>query len=246
MDQDIRSELAKGYSRRKQTVDVVAIILFFAAELWLLWKLIPSIQVHPFASIAGIITGYIGADFISGVVHWLGDTWGSAKTPLVGRAFIRPFREHHVDEKAITRHDFIETNGTNSLVTLIILIPTLFLLPPTLGTIWTVLGVGFFSLCLSLFGTNQFHKWAHAGDKTPSFVRSLQKMHLILDPDHHRIHHTNPFDRYYCITVGWMNPILSRIRFFRILERIIHTITGAQPRGEDLALVRLSKKHGTS
>ena len=43
-----------------------------------------------------------------------------------------------------------------------------------------------------------------------------------------------PFAKYYCITVGWMNEPLYRLRFFEILEWIISAATGSTPREDDI------------
>jgi ubiquitin-conjugating enzyme E2 variant len=126
---------------------------------------------------------------------------------------------HHVDPKDITRHDFIETNGNSTIASVPVVVTLWFLMPRTAGWLHYVcllLAVAaFFVFC-----TNQFHKWAHA-DAAPPVVRWLQSTGIILSPEHHAIHHAAPHDKYYCITVGWMNPLLTRIRFFRACEAVV-------------------------
>jgi plasmanylethanolamine desaturase len=176
---------------------------------------------------AAALLGYLAADFISGFVHWAGDTLGDEDFPLLGKSFIRPFREHHVDQKEITRHDFIETNGNNCLICLPLLIPVYLFLPERHMPVVVFLVATTVSMVLSVFGTNQFHKWAHM-DNPPPVIAFLQRYHLILNPEHHRIHHTPPFEKHYCITVGWLNPILTGLRFWRALEWGVVQVAGPQ------------------
>lgn len=176
------------------------------------------------------IAGYLLADFASGFVHFLGDTVGDEHTPVVGKAFIYAFREHHADQKAITRHDFYYTNGNNCLVSLPIM---LFLFHVVTGA-WLAnalvlfLYATLFFLVISIFFTNQIHKWAH--QDTPNDIALwLQKKGLILTPARHSLHHTSPHDSHYCITTGWLNPLLEKLRFFRItrsLLRSLHCVRG--------------------
>jgi len=62
----------------------------------------------------------------------------------------------------------------------------------------------------------------------------LQRLNLVLPPDHHAVHHTAPYAKYYCITVGWLNEPLHRVRFFQALEWIITSTTGLVPREDDI------------
>lgn len=175
------------------------------------------------------VVAYLAADLLSGVVHFLADNFGSAETPVIGPNFVGAFREHHVDPKGITSHNFIDTNGNNSLASL-----------PFMGLVWLAVpvettvagylfGAFFLMLCSATFLTNQFHKWAHM-DEPPSPVLWLQRRGLILSSEHHDIHHASPYDTYYCITVGVWNPLLDRTRFFERTERLLRRIVpGTNP-----------------
>jgi plasmanylethanolamine desaturase len=216
---------AGPYGRGHRVLEIVSIGFVFAALAFLTYRISGAMaRTRDLIGLSGAcLVGYLVADFLSGFVHWAGDTVGDETTPVFGPNFVRPFRYHHVDPKDITRHDFIETNGNNCIVVAPILAFLVLTIPKATGLyFYGAVVVAFTSWFV--FCTNQFHKWAHDDDPA-GWIRALQRMGLILSPEHHAIHHASPQNKSYCITVGWMNPLLDRIGFFRILEAVITRVS---------------------
>jgi hypothetical protein len=212
---------AQGYGRGHRVLEISSIGFVFLALGFLAWRIgrVAWENNGMWGLGTAALTGYLLADFISGFVHWAGDTIGDANTPVFGPNFVTPFRYHHVDPKDITRHDFVETNGNNCIVVAPVLALLLLVTPRTSGWFFFACSMVAFTSWF-VFCTNQFHKWAHQ-DRPTAWVRGLQKAGLILSPEHHAIHHASPQDKAYCITVGWMNPVLDKVGFFRACEAVI-------------------------
>ena len=70
---------------------------------------------------------------------------------------------------------------------------------------------------LGALATNQCHTWAHMDEAaTPGLVRWAQRRRLVLPREHHRLHHTPPFDTHFCMSNGWLNaPFNSLLRAWR-------------------------------
>jgi hypothetical protein len=165
--------------------------------------------------------GIIGGDFISGLVHWAADTYGSEDMRVIGPSLVKPFRLHHIYPRDICTHGLVETTGNVCILAVPVLSVCLYLmwLIPQSGLL--AFGVVSFALiAAATVATNQFHKWAHQESPSP-FARWLQRKRLVLEPQHHKLHHTQPFDMNYCITNGWLNPLLNKLQFFRRLEAVI-------------------------
>jgi ubiquitin-conjugating enzyme E2 variant len=231
--------LAAGYHKPFRMVEVTSIVSFWAIIVGVAVRAFAFRHSHPGVLIAALVAGLFMADFVGGFVHWMGDTWGSTEMPILGKALIRPFREHHVDEQAMVRHDYIETNGANCMISVPVVGAALFTPLSIDGwvapALFAMVSIG--SMVLWVMMTNQIHKWSHLGEaRTPRWLKLLQRMHLVLPPDHHQIHHTAPFDTYYCITTGWLNWPLAKIGFYRRMERLVSAITGLIPRRDDIGL----------
>jgi ubiquitin-conjugating enzyme E2 variant len=191
------------------------------------WKTIAT------SAVMGILT----ADFLSGVVHWAADSWGSVEVPLLGKNFIRPFREHHIDPTSITRHDFIEVNGDNFMMTIWKLAHITYQYRSlSYDDLESYYPYHWYWMLLAIYVsvTNQIHKWSHTYFGVPIWVQYLQKMHIVLPRQHHRVHHIAPHATYFCITTGWLNWPLEKIRFWKCAEWMITKVTGAVPRDDDM------------
>ena len=173
-------------------------------------------------STAGMLLGYLLADLAAGVMHWLCDTFFREETPVIGRAFIHPFREHHRDPLAMTRHGFLEVNGSNCLA-LVPLLLALWMFADVRSDGSIFLHVTTFAFALATFATNQFHKWAHVAAPPPA-VRWLQEHRLILSPVHHLQHHTPPYRQAFCVTAGLLDPMLDRLRVFARVEAAVRRL----------------------
>ena len=199
--------------------------ILISAALWLVlaaraWPAVHTIGDLGIALLA-LVTAYAAADWASGLAHWFCDTFFEEDTPLVGPAVIQPFREHHRDPLAMTRHGFLELNGNNCLGMVVPLAVAVWLLPAApegrSATFWTFFFAFFF---LAVAVTNRLHGWAHAAS-VPSVVRWLQRRGLILSPERHADHHRAPYAQAYCVTHGWMNLLLDRARFFELAARLL-------------------------
>ena len=173
--------------------------------LFLLGISIEKTELTPWLPLAALC-GWLLADLFSGLVHWGLDSFGSVRTPVLGPAFIRPFREHHAEPEAMTRHDFIEVNGASCLGCLPILLVLIFF---SLNSFIHSILVFF---CAGILLTNQCHKWAHMPfEKNAFLIRKLQATGLVLRPSEHAKHHTPPYNSHFCTANGWLNGALNAL-----------------------------------
>ncbi|XP_042196218.1 plasmanylethanolamine desaturase isoform X1 [Callorhinchus milii] len=235
-------QLALLYSPGKRLQEWICVILCTCLVMVNSFFLMQHFSMdHMFKLIVAIFAGILTADFASGLVHWGADTWGSVDIPVIGKAFLRPFREHHIDPTAITRHDLIETNGDNCMFTIF---PLAYLtcMFTTNAPVVTCEGYPWacyvFSLAIAVTLTNQIHKWSHTYFGLPRWVIILQDLHVILPRKHHRIHHVSPHETYFCITTGWLNYPLARLGFWQKTEYLIENLTGHKPRTDDMQWAR--------
>lgn len=213
-----------------RSIELSSILIALSLAVWHVVRFARSGSYEFWWSFVPIMAGWFTADFVSGLVHWTADTWGSETMPILGRRFVRPFRVHHVNPHDFLKRDVIDTNGDVAMIAIPFLTMA-FWLPLNhnwgeAGALWLV------AFCIGGLPTNQVHQWAHMR-VPPRWVRPLQEWGILLRRTAHQQHHASPYVVNYCIATGWCNPLLTAIDFFPRLERLVSRITGWQPRCDD-------------
>lgn len=187
-----------------------------------------------YALAVAAVSAWFLADFVSGLLHWTFDTWFSESTPRLRRVVL-VVREHHVYPQHIFRYVFRDEAGTVAWPSLLHTVPviggvTLFAAPSVAGYCGVLVSVIVSALTMCML---QFHKLGHRKSGVWA-IRVLQRLHLLMGPQHHGRHHRGGHDVKYCLINGWADHVLDAIGFWRAAERAIGALTGAMPRSNDL------------
>lgn len=163
---------------------------------------------------AELLLGWIFADFLSGVVHWVEDTFVTRDTPLIGKSVGLPNEMHHADPAAFLASGFIERNWTTWAAVLPLALLWLWLWGPSVTLLAALVGG-----CLA----NESHAWAHRSNPPP-IIRALQRSGVFQASGAHARHHRSKMDSDFCTLTGWLNPWLELIGLWRWLSKTVATV----------------------
>jgi ubiquitin-conjugating enzyme E2 variant len=168
---------------------------------------------------AQLLIGWLIADFLSGVVHWVEDRLLWVGMPLISKAIVEPNRLHHVDPQAFLSSSLFSRNSTTWASAIAVALAWLMIA----GFSWIWLGAIAGGLAVT-----EVHAHSHRPTARAGWYRALQEIGIVQSAPHHWGHHAGGMDTRYCILTGWLNPLLDRLRLWARLESGIEMI-GLKP-----------------
>lgn len=161
-----------------------------------------------------LLLGWLLADFLSGVLHWIEDRFGPGREhwPVLGSLIFTPNIVHHDDPTAFLDSGFVGRNWTTwaAVAPIMMLLVLAFGLQP-----W---------ICAAAIGgamANEIHAWAHRKTLAPRWALRLQAVGMLQSPRHHAVHHVPDHRRHYCIISDWVNPVLDHFEFWHSIEQLL-------------------------
>lgn len=166
-----------------------------------------------FDIIGQLLIGWLIADLLGGIAHWIEDRVLVESSDWVGRMIVAPNRRHHRDPLAFLSGGWFVRNSSGWAVSLVVGLVWLLLFGPSI--LWAA------ALAGGLVST-EVHRRAHL--PATGLVRVLQQIGIIQSAAHHAGHHRAPGDRRYCVLTDWLNPILDTAGVWADLETFLRRI----------------------
>lgn len=169
---------------------------------WSLWALAKS-PPPLFDAIVLVVLCFAVTDLISGLLHVILDNPRSLDVGAI-RGLAEGFQRHHRNPAKIYEQPLYEHLYVMHM-------PLTFLF----GVVFLFgdarMYVVFLSMCGALHLMQMAHLWAHLPrEQLPRVARALQRSRMLLNKPQHDLHHTEPFDKDFCIMSGFCNPPLNR------------------------------------
>ncbi len=168
-----------------------------------------------------VIVGVLLADFLSGLAHWIEDSYFTPDTPLLGHTIAKNV-QHHLQPALFVANPWFITIRSSLVCAVLVGVP-----------LWAVDSLAWWSgigLGMAVFA-NQVHKWAHMPSAyLPEPVRWLHQLGVLQTPEHHAVHHAGRKDSRYCVVTNIVNPVLDTLRFWRFLEGVVYAVASHERR----------------
>lgn len=168
--------------------------------------------------VAYVVSAWLAADLITGVVHWWEDRYGDPAWPILGAYVVAPNIRHHTDQREFLAGGYWQRNWTT-------------IVPAGVASIgFLAAGLWWWAL-VAAFSTqaNEIHGWAHQRCSRP--IRGLQLLGVLSSQEGHSRHHRAPFSTDFCVLTDFTNSVLGAVGFWRGLEAVVGMV-GIHPRSE--------------
>jgi ubiquitin-conjugating enzyme E2 variant len=165
-----------------------------------------------------IIVCLLIADFLSGLFHWLVDAYSPKSNAFIKRHITDPVILHHFRSREFTKNSWIKSAWVPMIAAFFVGLGFYFFV----GFNWMV----FLTLFIAING-QEVHKWSHRTKAENGWlITLLQKIKIVQTRRHHAAHHKNPNNCTYCVITNYLNPILDKMHFWEMLERVVYRLTG--------------------
>jgi ubiquitin-conjugating enzyme E2 variant len=169
------------------------------------------------------------ADFLTGIYHWIKDTYFSPFTPVIGKKMIWGSRMHHIRPRYVLEFSDWQLFMGSARWTLAWIFPLLY---------FTGISIFMVTLFFTISLNDVIHKYAHMQDyERPYWATFMQKIYIFQSHEEHHLHHIDPHEINYCPITPYVNHILEALDFWKKMEQLIAKCFGIKPRAVEYDFV---------